>query len=217
MSAGYREGGDLSTGFLTTRRVWLLVNLAVTVALLPALFTGDRGPGGPIDVRAGRATPVQAAAVTGEGSVAVLGPNELAAAAATTTITTAPPPPPKAPVAPKPRVTVEVAPAPAPTTTTTVRPRPTTTTTAVPTPAPSGSTESGKASWYDHQPGICAHKTLPFGTVVTVTNTANGKRTTCTVGDRGPYVAGWVIDLNPREFEQLAPRSAGVISVRLDW
>ena len=195
------------------------MNLAVTVALLPALFSGGGGPEGPTDVLAGRAAPVQAAAVTGEGNVAVLGPNELAAAAATTTTTTtAPPPAPRPTVAPKPRVTVKAAPAPAPTTTTTVRPRPTTTTTtAPPAPAPSGNTESGKASWYDHQPGICAHKTLPFGTVVTVTNTANGKRTTCTVGDRGPYVAGWVIDLNPREFEQLAPRSAGVISVRLDW
>ena len=194
------------------------MNLAVTVALLPALFLGDGGPDGPIDVRAGRAAPVQAAAVTGEGNVAVLGPNELAAAAATTTTTTTAPPPPRPKVAPKPRVAVKAA-APVPTTTTTAKPRPTTTTTAppAPAPAPSGRTESGKASWYDHQPGICAHKTLPFGTVVTVTNTANGKRTTCTVGDRGPYIAGWVIDLNPREFEQLAPRSAGVISVRLDW
>jgi rare lipoprotein A (peptidoglycan hydrolase) len=199
------------------------VNLAVTVALLPALFLGDDGPDGPIDVRAGRAAPVQAAAVTGEGNVAVLGPNELAAAAATTTTTTTAPPPPK----PKPKSTsttsaprtakpAAAAPAPAKPATTP------TTQSAAPQPAPAaaqptGNTESGKASWYDHQPGICAHKTLPFGTVVTVTNTANGKRTTCTVGDRGPYVAGWVIDLNPREFEQLAPRSAGVISVRLDW
>lgn len=194
------------------------MNLAVTVALLPALFTGGGGPEGPIDVRAGRAAPVQAAAVTGKGNVAVLGPNELAAAAATTTTTTSAPPP-RPTVAPKPRITVKpAAPAPTPTTTTTAAPRPTTTTTPpAPAPAPSGRSESGKASWYDHQPGICAHKTLPFGTVVTVTNTANGKRTTCTVGDRGPYVDGWVIDLNPREFEQLAPRSAGVISVRLDW
>lgn len=192
------------------------MNLAVTVALLPALFLADDGSDEPIAVRAGRTAPVEAAAVTGAGNIAVLTPNELAAAAATTTTTTTAPPP-KPPVAPKPRVAVKAA-APAPTTTTTTtKPRPTTTTSAAPAPPPSGNTESGKASWYDHQPGICAHKTLPFGTVVTVTNTANGKRTTCTVGDRGPYIAGWVIDLNPREFEQLAPRSAGVISVRLDW
>lgn len=200
------------------------MNLVVTVALAPALFHGDDRPDGPIAVSAGRAGAVRAAAVGGAGNIAVLGPTELAAAAATTT-TTARPPAPRANVAPKPgpkpkpkpiatnaATTPAARPAPAkPATTTTTQP-------AAPQPAPAAArTETGKASWYDHQPGICAHKTLPFGTVVTVTNTADGRRTTCTVGDRGPYVAGWVIDLNPREFEQLAPRSAGVISVRLDW
>ena len=193
------------------------MNLAVTVALLPALFLGDGGPDGPIDVRAGRAAPVQAAAVTGEGNVAVLGPNELAAAAATTTTTTTAPPPPRPKVAPKPRVAVKAA-APVPTTTTTAKPRPTTTTTAppAPAPAPSGRTESGKASWYDHQPGICAHKTLPFGTVVTV-HAVNGKSVQCTVGDRGPFVEGYVIDLHWREFEQLTSRDAGRIDVTITW
>jgi len=192
------------------------VNLAVTVALLPALFHASPRPTGPVAVHAGSSldtVPIVAAAVRGSQHVVVLGPNELAAEAATTT--TAPPPPPTTTTVAR-KVVVKAA----PTTTTTVRPkpRPTTTTTAAPRPAPaSGNTESGKASWYDHQAGICAHKSLPFGTVVTVTNTANGKSVQCTVGDRGPYVQGWVIDLNPREFEQLAPRSAGVISVRLDW
>jgi rare lipoprotein A len=92
-----------------------------------------------------------------------------------------------------------------------VKPRP-----AAAAPSPDR-TEAGKASWYDHEAGVCAHKTLPFGTVLTVTNTANGRSTTCVVRDRGPYVEGWVVDLNPREFEQLASRSAGVISVRLTW
>jgi rare lipoprotein A (peptidoglycan hydrolase) len=130
----------------------------------------------------------------------------------TTTTTAAPPPP-----APAPKAV-----APAPTTTTTAKPRPTTTTTAAPapppppaTPAASGS-ESGRATWYDYRPGICAHKTLPFGTVVTV-NAVNGKSVQCTVGDRGPFVDGYVIDLHWREFEQLAPRSAGRIDVTITW
>jgi rare lipoprotein A len=80
-----------------------------------------------------------------------------------------------------------------------------------------GTSETGKASWYDHRPGICAHKTLPFGTVVTVTDVDRGTSVQCTVGDRGPYVKGWIIDLNPREFNQLAPQSAGVINVRITW
>jgi rare lipoprotein A (peptidoglycan hydrolase) len=109
-------------------------------------------------------------------------------------------------------------------TTTTAKPRPrpkATTTTAPPratesaTPAAHGS-ESGKATWYDYKPGICAHKTLPFGTVVTV-HASNGKSVQCTVGDRGPYVDGYVIDLNQREFEQLAPRSAGRIDCTITW
>lgn len=222
------EGGNLSKGFLTTRRVWLLVNIAVTVALVPALFTsGHRQPAGPVAVSAGatfETVPVVANAAPGRSPVVPLGPNDIAAAATTTT-TTAPAPPVTAP-----RVARVARPA-VPTTvarptTAAPRPRPAATKPApppepAPAPAPAPTTsarsESGKASWYDHQAGICAHKSLPFGTVVTVTNTANGKHTQCTVGDRGPYVDGWIIDLNPREFEQLAPTSTGVISVRLTW
>lgn len=118
----------------------------------------------------------------------------------------------------------------APTTTTTTpttttaapKPKPTTTTTEAPAPPPppaapaaSGS-ESGRATWYDHKPGICAHKTLPFGTVVTV-NAVNGKSVQCTVGDRGPFVEGYVIDLHWREFEQLASRDTGRIDVTITW
>src|SRR5581483_4715035 len=48
----------------------------------------------------------------------------------------------------------------------------------------------GKASWYeDAPPGTCAHKTLPKGTVVTVTDLDTGATVQCTVADRGPYVA----------------------------
>lgn len=136
-----------------------------------------------------------------------------------TTTTTAPPPP-TTTVAPKVRAA-------AATTTTTAKPKPKpTTTTAPPAPAPapapssapppaSGS-ESGKATWYDYKPGICAHRTLPFGTVVTV-HAVNGKSVQCTVGDRGPFVDGYVIDLNQREFEQLAPTSVGRVECTITW
>lgn len=40
-----------------------------------------------------------------------------------------------------------------------------------------------------------AHKTLPYGTKVKVTNQANGKSVTVTINDRGPYVKGRIIDL----------------------
>jgi rare lipoprotein A len=42
-----------------------------------------------------------------------------------------------------------------------------------------------------------AHKTLPFGTLVSVTNKRNGRSVTVRINDRGPFVAGRVIDLTP--------------------
>ena len=42
----------------------------------------------------------------------------------------------------------------------------------------------------------CAHKTLPFGTVLRVTNLANGRSVNVRVNDRGPFVAGREIDLS---------------------
>jgi uncharacterized protein YabE (DUF348 family) len=80
--------------------------------------------------------------------------------------------------------------------------------------------QSGTATWYDtlHQPGTCAHLHLPFGTLVRVTDTANGASATCRVADRGPEEwTGHIIDLSPDVFEQLRPLSTGEIDVRLDY
>lgn len=97
---------------------------------------------------------------------------------------------------------------------TTVKRSPTTTS----PPVSSGNSQSGKASWYDQAPtGTCAHRTLPMGTIVTVTNVSNGKSVTCRVADRGPFVDGWIIDLAKDTFAQIAPTSSGVISVRITW
>jgi rare lipoprotein A len=61
-----------------------------------------------------------------------------------------------------------------------------------------------------------AHKTLPFNTVVRVTNTANGKTVDVVIKDRGPYTAGRCLDLTPRAFDAIANRSAGVITVKYE-
>jgi rare lipoprotein A len=58
---------------------------------------------------------------------------------------------------------------------------------------------------------------LPFGTVVTVTNLANGATTTCTVNDRGPYGPGRIIDLDQGVFAQIADPATGVINVTITW
>lgn len=104
----------------------------------------------------------------------------------------------------------------APSTATTARPT-TTTTTAPPPPTLPPNTETGKATWYAYRDGECAHKTLPRGTVVTITNMANGRTATCTVTDRGPYGGTRIIDLDDDTFAQLAPLSAGIIDVTITW
>jgi rare lipoprotein A (peptidoglycan hydrolase) len=105
---------------------------------------------------------------------------------------------------------------------TTVKPKPATvaaprSTSTTTTSAPPN-TESGGASWYDWHPGECAHRTLPKGTVVTVTDLETGKSVTCVVTDRGPYGDSYrVIDLDEGTFAQLADPSRGVIPVEISW
>jgi surface rod structure-forming protein G/rare lipoprotein A (RlpA)-like double-psi beta-barrel protein/uncharacterized protein DUF348 len=87
-------------------------------------------------------------------------------------------------------------------------------------PATPGGVEYGNASWYDWS-GCgsyhAAHKSLRFGTVVTVTNLDNGKRVAVTINDRGPYIAGRIIDLCPSAFAAIAPLGQGVAHVRISW
>jgi rare lipoprotein A len=61
-----------------------------------------------------------------------------------------------------------------------------------------------------------AHRTLPFGTRVRVTNLANHRSVVVTVVDRGPFHAGRVIDLSRRAARQLDFVRAGTASVRLE-
>jgi rare lipoprotein A len=84
-----------------------------------------------------------------------------------------------------------------------------------------GGTEFGDASWYDWSgcgDGYhAAHRTLPFGTKVTVTNLDNGHSVTVTINDRGPYITGRVIDLCPTAFSALAPLGQGIAHVEITW
>ena len=103
------------------------------------------------------------------------------------------------------------------TTSTTARPTTTTTTAPAPAPAASGSSAEGPASWYEASGDVCAHRTLPFGTIVRVTNLGNGKQVSCRVGDRGPYTGGRIIDLSRDGFAAIAALETGVIQVRIEW
>jgi uncharacterized protein YabE (DUF348 family) len=78
-------------------------------------------------------------------------------------------------------------------------------------------TQTGTSSWYYRDGMVAAHKTLPKGTRVRVTNLANGKQVTVVIDDRGPFVNGWIIDLSDDAFAKLAPLGTGTIRVRLEW
>jgi peptidoglycan lytic transglycosylase len=98
-------------------------------------------------------------------------------------------------------------------------------------PPAAGYTEEGNASWYgkpfngrrasdgevyDMYKLTAAHRTLPFDTMVRVTNLNNGKTTTVRIIDRGPFVDNRIIDLSlaaAREIESVGP---GVVPVRLE-
>jgi rare lipoprotein A len=72
-------------------------------------------------------------------------------------------------------------------------------------------------SWYGSPAGTCASPSLPFGTVVTVTNAYSGASTNCVVNDRGPYVGGRILDLSPASFANIAPLGQGLTQAVLHW
>lgn len=88
-----------------------------------------------------------------------------------------------------------------------------------------GSSLSGKASyywqpqrvasggWFNPNAMTAAHKTLPFGTKVRVTNRNNGKSVVVTINDRGPYIAGRIIDLSKAAAYAISMQGSGVVPV----
>ena len=68
---------------------------------------------------------------------------------------------------------------------------------------------------YRHNKLTAAHNTLPFGTVVRVTNPRNKRSVKVTVTDRGPHAKGRVIDLSRKAAQQIDIVDAGVAPVKL--
>lgn len=90
---------------------------------------------------------------------------------------------------------------------------------------------NGQASWYGpgfygnrtangevFRPGTmtAAHRTLPFGTKVKVTNLWNGRTTVVRINDRGPFHGNRVIDLAHGAAHSLGVTASGIAQVRLD-
>lgn len=76
------------------------------------------------------------------------------------------------------------------------------------------STASGEK--YDKRKLTGAHRTLPFGTVVRVTNTSNGRSVEVRINDRGPFKAGRVVDVSRAAAEKLDMIRAGVIDCTVE-
>ncbi|UCC12427.1 MAG: septal ring lytic transglycosylase RlpA family protein [candidate division WOR-3 bacterium] len=75
-------------------------------------------------------------------------------------------------------------------------------------------TSSGEV--YDKWKYTCAHRELPFGTRVRVTNLSNNKTVVVRVNDRGPFVKGRVIDLSFVAAREIAMLKAGIVKVKIE-
>jgi rare lipoprotein A len=93
-------------------------------------------------------------------------------------------------------------------------------------------TETGLASWYgsrhhgkrtasgeifNQDKFTAAHRTLPWGTRVKVTNLANGKSVEVRINDRGPFSQGRIIDLSRAAARSLGMVEQGITTVRIEW
>lgn len=76
--------------------------------------------------------------------------------------------------------------------------------------------KSASGRIYNMYEYTCAHKTLPFGTKLKVTNQANGKTVTVEVTDRGPYVKGRIVDLSKAAAMDLDMMKSGVADVEVE-
>jgi rare lipoprotein A len=91
------------------------------------------------------------------------------------------------------------------------------------------SAQCGRASWYalhsktasgermNPSAMTAAHRSLPFGTKVKVTNKKNGKSVVVRINDRGPFIKGRVIDVSKGAAQKLGFIKSGHTSICLDW
>lgn len=76
---------------------------------------------------------------------------------------------------------------------------------------------TGKASYYRGRgPMSCAHRSLPLGTHVRVTNLSNNRSAVLVVNDRGPFIRGRIIDVSTGAADVLGFRHAGLARVMVE-
>ena len=97
---------------------------------------------------------------------------------------------------------------------------------------PTGKVQHGKASWYSvrtnrgrttasgeplsNSANTAAHRHLPFGTLVKVTNLRNDRSEVVRITDRGPFIRGRIIDVTVGVGERLGMVKAGVVPVKVE-
>jgi peptidoglycan lytic transglycosylase len=120
----------------------------------------------------------------------------------------------------------EARPLPSPTPSKSKSPSPSPTPSHSASPADTGTSGECEASYYDtgtttadgeaFDPNAltAANKTLPFNTMLKVTNTANGESVNVRINDRGPYVSGRCLDLTTAAFKAIASLGSGTIDVK---
>jgi rare lipoprotein A len=77
-------------------------------------------------------------------------------------------------------------------------------------------TQTASGERFDTHELTAAHRTLPFGTRLRVTNVATGQSVTVRVNDRGPFVPGRVVDVSYSAAETLGMVGEGIAKVKLD-
>jgi len=73
------------------------------------------------------------------------------------------------------------------------------------------------AEWpkrFDMNAMTAAHKSLPFGTMVEVTNKSNNKKVTVSINDRGPFIKGRVLDLSKGAMQKIGGIQQGVVNMQ---
>ncbi len=98
-------------------------------------------------------------------------------------------------------------------------------------PSRTGAVQRGKATWYggrfhggptasgerfDKNALTAAHRTLPFGSIVRVTNLKNGRSVKVRINDRGPFGKGRIIDVSEAAARKLRMIRAGVVPVEVE-
>ncbi len=91
--------------------------------------------------------------------------------------------------------------------------------------------QTGTASWYgrgfagrktasgekfDPEELTAAHRSLPFGTIVHVTNLRNNRTVAVRITNRGPFIRGRIIDLSPAAARKLRIINSGTVRVRIE-